>query len=1105
MTSRHAAPILEAWSTKFLIALTAAFVALSCSQQHSIAQGPNTANAGGLSSTDVAAGVPSSINAIAGTPYGIAQIILPAGQIVPEASVRVLVTNNEGRIFFPAVDVVTTVPRQTPRQRTRPDRPRIGALVDRIRTAVDAARNQIDPPEVVRVQFLFTGESPFEVDIAGDMNLTVTVTPTLPRGTDRETAKAPASPQELETLRKNLQDAWWAGYVAQAKLQIERSDYPAIIENYMVHMLGRRFGYPVPELSRKKALASEPMDDPLPTIALVAGVESLRAELHRETLDQSVVDTGERLPIPSPPNWNHIPPPAVPADLSIEPVAAQVPPECFYIRFGSFANYLWYQQFGESRGGDLAQLAVLRGFNYQTNARIERMLNAKTTLVGRLFGESVISDMAIIGQDLYLQEGPSMGVLFEAKNIRMLRSSMEGERRTALKQFQSQGATITEVTLEGKKVSLLSTPDNRLRSFMVEKGNYLLLTTSKQIATRFLQVDEPSKSLAGSDAFRFARYTMPTSNDYSVFIYFSSEFFRNLVSPHYQIELRRRLKAIASIEIADMAKHVAYAERDVLDNSYYDSIDSLIEGGYLPPTFQNRIDGAQTQLVNGAWHDSLRGVRGSFLPIADVELEECSREEYEAYQKQAHYYATEWQETDPFMVGIRRYQHPHLPKVEDLVIEAYVAPLGSEKYGLISTLLAEPVQTEITRPDDDMVHVQVHLSGESLIRQQTLDHVLFAGIKDMVPPIPGETEGLLATLKLLRSIPGYIGTWPSPGYLDRLPFGLGGGIPDAQGFSRTLFGLYRWQGSAFSIISFDRAVLLQAMKAVDAIAADDFAQARLYVGDLKTSQVASFFNILSFRRAATTSRGNLMLLDAIQTQLRIPADEALTTAEELLDAKLQCPLGGTYHLVGSPQRTSATGFNNTDLNDTGLDKPGLNNTESSRGSYWDSTAWESSVGVADPHYSNSIGFDPEHSLPENDYLVPWLTWFRGAQLHLTQLPERLVLVGSISMEQLTPDRRHQESSKQEEKLPSMNLDLFSLPFQFFQDDKPKAKSQPDANRPPSKAPETPSNLPQTPSEASDLMDGEEDVPPPEPAPFDSEIPATLPRTNPDRKVERREF
>ena len=86
------------------------------------------------------------------------------------------------------------------------------------------------------------------------------------------------------------------------------------------------------------------------------------------------------------------------------------------------------------------------------------------------------------------------------------------------------------------------------------------------------------------------------------------------------------------------------------------------------------------------------------------------------------------------------------------------------------------------------------------------------------------------------------------------------------------------------------------------------------------------------------------------------------------------------------------------------------------------------------------GFDSTKSLPPENYKAPWLEWFRGAKFHLTQLPERLVVVGTVDIEPVPVkaiDNTTPASDAASAALPKMNMDLFSLPFQFFQGDKPK--------------------------------------------------------------------
>ena len=289
---------------------------------------------------------------------------------------------------------------------------------------------------------------------------------------------------------------------------------------------------------------------------------------------------------------------------------------------------------------------------------------------------------------------------------------------------------------------------------------------------------------------------------------------------------------------------------------------------------------------------------------------------------------------------------------------------------------------------------------------------MFAGLKDMVPPVPGETKGLLATLRTLQSLPAYLGGWPRPGYLDRLPLGLGGGPPDALGFSKLIVGVWRWQMGGFSVLSFDRSILDNCTLYLRPIPAEDFAQGRIKIGDLEKSKLSAWFNTFWFRRAAQATRGNLMLLDSLQQQLKVEPQDALASAEVLLDAKLQCSLGGKYVYETSDSNT--------------------------RKAVWESTAWPKQFGMIKGKLS-PLGFDSTKCLPPAEYQAPWLQWFRGAQLHLTQLPERLIVVGTIDIEPIPISAEESAIEKSNGgALPKMDLDLFNLPFKFFQGDKPKA-------------------------------------------------------------------
>ena len=136
------------------------------------------------------------------------------------------------------------------------------------------------------------------------------------------------------------------------------------------------------------------------------------------------------------------------------------------------------------------------------------------------------------------------------------------------------------VSIAGHDVSFLSTPDNRLRSFYAVDGEFHLVSTSQAIVQRFYEAGQGKNALGASTEFQLARRDMPLTREDTIFAYHSSAFFSHLLSPRYQIELTRRLQAVADTELLQLASLAATAE-----GVAGDSLAELIAGGFLPRGF----------------------------------------------------------------------------------------------------------------------------------------------------------------------------------------------------------------------------------------------------------------------------------------------------------------------------------------------------------------------------------------------------------------------------------------------------------------------------------------------------------------------------------------
>ena len=222
-------------------------------------------------------------------------------------------------------------------------------------------------------------------------------------------------------------------------------------------------------------------------------------------------------------------------DVKVEEIALHVPEECFYVRFGNFPNYLWFSRLLREFGGDLRTLIAMRGLDYGLNARQEQQLVLKESGLAELLGPQVIADVALVGQDMFMREGAAIGIMFQARSNFGLGSDFRSQRAAALK--ANKDATESTVDVGGHKVSFLSTPDNRIRSFYAVDGDFHFVTTSRALVARFYEAGAGERALGKSDEFRLARAEVPLERDDTVFAYLSAEFFQNLLGPHYRIEM----------------------------------------------------------------------------------------------------------------------------------------------------------------------------------------------------------------------------------------------------------------------------------------------------------------------------------------------------------------------------------------------------------------------------------------------------------------------------------------------------------------------------------------------------------------------------------------
>jgi len=855
-----------------------------------------------LVASDAAAQV-TDVEAFAGRPFGVGRITVAVQPhrrdepFIPLVDDRFALREGDRRALYPVMD-------RTPVKRF-------------IRNLLE-----IEGPGRVTVYFLFRGDEPLDLALFTPEPYSTTVRP------------ARVLNRRGERQRNRLLTKWWNEYTGEIRRLEKTSEYPVLVENYLAANLARRMNLRLPRRMR----AEDSRGELQRAVRLMVGAESISAALQQQTLLGDGLGGVANQPLPEPVAVPSLPVPEVDPDGKLEALASHVPEECFYVRFGNFNNYLWLRQFLDRWGGDLRNMVNLRGVDHRINEKIQRQIALKETALAKVLGPTVIADVAMIGNDFFLKEGASFGMLFQARNNFALSSDFNSKRQAVLE--AEPDARMEKMEIAGREVSFLHTPDNRIRSFYAIDDEFHLVTTSRALVERFFEAGEGKRSLAGSPKFRYARTVRPLELDDTVFVYLSDAFFQQFTGPHYRVEMTRRAQSIAEMQLLRLARWTARAE-----GVEAHTIDQLVAAGLLPRRFGQRPDGSRIVTKDDELLDSRRGARGAFLPISDMHVEAVTPGEVEAYHRFAQNYRAEWGALDPVIAGIQRRQLND-SGLERMVIDVQAAPYARSHYEPFINFVGQPTRRAMGIIKGDVVSLQVRTSGQGLLglpASGTGNH-LFAGIRDFRPPLLVQDNQVLPGQRRWELLRGYIGAWPKPGILGIL-FGTNAPAPDDQGYAQVQgFGLQGWQRSwdEFMLLSFKRDVIERVAPQVRVVEAERPAQVRFRISDLSGRQLAKAANAFGYMRARQTSVSGARLMNALADQLKVPPPESREVAEDLLDAKLQCALAGTYTLVEYPSGFQA----------------------------WTSTA----LPKENQFLLNRV---------PDDYQFPLTVWFRGLKAELT--------------------------------------------------------------------------------------------------------------------------
>lgn len=889
------------------------------------------------------------VEAYRGEPFGIGRVTIdlaPGSSTAPASDDRCTVVEEQDRVLYPVVE-------------NKSSRRFLRSLLG------------IETPLRVTYFFMFRGDEP--------LNLTA-YTPT----PEKFTARPTDNPNEFNKLL----DDWWEATENHYQQVFRSAEYPAVVDNYLTAIWARRLNRQMPEPQRylfQRFRLTEPW------LSQLLANEEYQTQVERDLLlgrfsetepasislpKQATVELAPAgaasgigaTKAPEPASPTDLPVPATALPATIESIAAHVPHECFYLRFGNFTNYLWYRDFTRHWQGDLGNMLVNQSVDHNNSERFQQQIAVGETKIARVMGPTVVHDVAIIGLDPYMSNGAAMGILFHANNSTLLNRNLSGQRQEA--KGKHKDAVEETVRIANHDISYIHTPDGSLRSYYAVDGDFHLVASSRRLIERFFEAGAGKDSLAASAEFADCRTAMPLTRDDTIFLFAPAAFFQNLAGPHYRVELDRRLRSIGEMRALTVARLAAKAEgRDAT------SIDDLVAAELLPEGFGHRADGSELAHSGDGFRDSLRGEPGRMMPIPDVPVDRITKSEARRLAGFQQKMQSAVGGFAPVALALKRTDSPAQKGWDRITADVRVAPYSQMPLARWPNMLGPASTGRVAPIQGDVVSLEVVLDalGEPM-------H-LFGGLRDFRTPLVVRQGEITSNQSPTEFIRAYIGGWPRPHLIDRF-VRLPEGPLDADNIGRTggLFDLWFRRADDFFLFSFKRDILQEVGSQLAMVEAKNPAQIRLFIDDLSNKELATAVTGLGYMRARDASASASHFMNSLITQLHVTPENARPIAESLVIGNFACSLGGDYVLVDSNSALPAPGQKREEA----LPSPPGEPASASWRKLWASTA-------TPPQNRFLLTEIPA------DYQLPLMSWFRGLSAEAGRANDELTLHAALEM------------------------------------------------------------------------------------------------------------
>jgi hypothetical protein len=433
-----------------------------------------------------------------------------------------------------------------------------------------------------------------------------------------------------------------------------------------------------------------------------------------------------------------------PSGMKLDPLAKHLPPDALIVEFGSLRDLVTLGRELDRHFGPITQaLEGIPGANW-LQERYRRQLAVRLDGLAEKFGQVAIGSVALVLSDPYLREGSDVSLVFEVRDQALFSGALAAYAREA--QSTHPDLTETRVTIEGRSVLLVATPDGSIRRYQAELPHVTVLANSLGAMKRLLAVQNGrAGGLADSEEYRYARTVKPyTGASEAAFVFFGDGLIAELTGPRSKILESRRVRAQVELQAVDYAA-LLYGW---MQGQRPTSLQQLLDSPWLGPEDLRHFDGSPIGWTPELGASSAWGTAFHLSPVIDQKLELVSDAERQAYDAFRSGYESGWREgLDPTLGRLMRQKGGRTLSADVSILPINALSRSNRDYSeMIEMVGSGRVVGEIT----DGAVFTLAIGKGSKLRSTAEDHMRWFG--------RGKDLGL-----------SFVGDWIQVGVADRAP------------------------------------------------------------------------------------------------------------------------------------------------------------------------------------------------------------------------------------------------------------------------------------------------------------------------------------------------